>query len=262
MKVMKAENTEAQKPFRVSTPWGPISAILITVLAFLGSQIVGSLSVNIYPHLLGWDKTRADSWLKNSTWAQFFYIFIADVMVLLIIWLFLRHRKARASMIGIKRPHWVDVAYALSGFFVYMLVYLVLFNIVTAIIPSLDTNQKQELGYDTYTSGLALAGIFVSLVVLPPLVEETLFRGFLYSGLRSKIPKIAAAIVTSIIFAVMHLQFGSGNALLWVAALDTFVLSMVLVYLRDKTDSLWASIGLHMIKNLLAFFSIFIFHAV
>ena len=154
------------------------------------------------------------------------------------------------------------MAYALSGFFVYMLVYLVLFNIVTAIIPSLDANQKQELGYDTYTSGLALAGIFVSLVVLPPIVEETLFRGFLYSGLRNKIPKITAAIVTSIIFAAVHLQFGSGNALLWVAALDTFVLSMVLVLLRDKTDSLWASIGLHMIKNLLAFFSIFIFHAV
>jgi len=53
---------------------------------------------------------------------------------------------------------------------------------------------------------------------------------------------------------------GSGEPLLWIAALDTFILSFVLIYLKEKTGSLWPPIGLHMLKNSLAFISIFILH--
>ena len=70
---------------------------------------------------------------------------------------------------------------------------------------------------------------------------------------------VPAAIITSLMFAVGHLQFGSGAPLLWVAALDTFVLSLVLCYIREKTDSLWPGIFIHAIKNALAFSVLFLF---
>jgi membrane protease YdiL (CAAX protease family) len=60
------------------------------------------------------------------------------------------------------------------------------------------------------------------------------------------------------LFAVAHLQFGSGAPLLWIAAIDTFVLSLFLIYLKDKTDSLWAPILLHMLKNFIAFMALFV----
>jgi membrane protease YdiL (CAAX protease family) len=101
---------------------------------------------------------------------------------------------------------------------------------------------------------------FISLVILPPLVEETLMRGYLYGSLRKNMSKIGAALVTSIIFASAHLEFGSGAPLLWIAALDTFVLSLFLVYLREKTGSLWAGMLVHALKNGIAFASLFIFH--
>ena len=99
--------------------------------------------------------------------------------------------------------------------------------------------------------------VFISLVLLPPVVEEIVARGFLYTGLRSKLPKIVAALITSALFAAAHLQWGSGAPLLWVAALDTFTLSLVLVYLREKTGGLAASMGVHMLKNGLAFVVLF-----
>jgi membrane protease YdiL (CAAX protease family) len=153
-----------------------------------------------------------------------------------------------------------DIGYALAGFGAYFIIYaLLVFNIMSQLFPQIDTDQKQELGFSTSLAGPELIFVFFSLVILPPLVEELLVRGFLYTGLRSKLPVIYAAVITSIVFAAAHLQWGSGNALLWTAAADTFVLSMVLIWLRQKTGSLWPGIGAHFIKNGIAFLALFIF---
>ena len=42
--------------------------------------------------------------------------------------------------------------------------------------------------------------------------------------------------------------------------LDTFILSLVLIYLREKTGGLWASITLHAFKNGVAFVALFALH--
>jgi membrane protease YdiL (CAAX protease family) len=69
-----------------------------------------------------------------------------------------------------------------------------------------------------------------------------------------------ACAITSSLFAIAHLQVGSGEPLLWSAAVDTFVLSLILIYLREKTGSLWTSVGLHSLKNFIAFLGLFVFH--
>jgi membrane protease YdiL (CAAX protease family) len=49
------------------------------------------------------------------------------------------------------------------------------------------------------------------------------------------------------------LQTGQGASLLWAAGVDTFVLSLVLVYLREKTGALYAGMLVHSLNNLIAF---------
>jgi membrane protease YdiL (CAAX protease family) len=85
-------------------------------------------------------------------------------------------------------------------------------------------------------------------------------RGYLYGSLRKAFSKLNAALITSVIFASAHLEFGSGAPLLWIAALDTFVLSLFLVGLHEKTGSLWAGMLVHGAKNAIAFAALFIFH--
>ena len=60
--------------------------------------------------------------------------------------------------------------------------------------------------------------------------------------------RIAAARLGDELFAVAHLPEGGAAGPLYIAALDTFVLSLVLIYLREKTGSLWASITLHAVS--------------
>jgi membrane protease YdiL (CAAX protease family) len=122
-----------------------------------------------------------------------------------------------------------------------------------------DTDQEQAIGYENAVSFFQLSLVFISLAVFPPVAEELLFRGFLFGGLRKKMTFVGAAVVTSIFFGALHLFTGMpGEGLIWIAAIDTFVLSMVLCYVREKTGAIWACIGIHAVKNSLAFLLYFV----
>jgi membrane protease YdiL (CAAX protease family) len=54
-------------------------------------------------------------------------------------------------------------------------------------------------------------------------------------------------------FGLAHLQLGSGTAVVWAAGIDTFLLSLVLVYLREKSGVLYAGMLVHALNNLIAF---------
>jgi membrane protease YdiL (CAAX protease family) len=222
------------------------------------SQLFGSLTVSTYPLIRHWTTAEATSWLNNSIVGQFFYILLAETFTVAAIYLFLRIYRVNFRSIGLRRPRWSDPAYGLLAVPVYYVLYLLTVGVVSHFVPSLNVNQQQQIGF-TSTHGLAqLILTFISLVVLPPITEEILVRGFLYGSLKKGMPQIGAAIVTSIIFASAHLPEGGSSGPLYIAALDTFVLSLVLIYLREKTNGLWAGITLHAIKNGVAFAALFI----
>jgi hypothetical protein len=172
----------------------------------------------------------------------------------------LAHYKSAWKSIGLVWPKVRDIAYALSGFAIYLVGYALLITIVVKLFPSFDATQQQNVGFQNTTTSLELLGAFISLVILPPLAEEIIFRGFLYKGLRRKWNVWIATIGTSVLFAAPHLIEGVGG-LLWVGALDTFILSIVLCLVREKTGRLAPGMGIHALKNGLAFASLFILHA-
>jgi len=136
----------------------------------------------------------------------------------------------------------------------YYLGYIVLSRIAqtaVGLLPNVDINQKQDFGLES-NNPWGLVAIFIALVILPPLSEEVLFRGLLYRTFKRPFGKIAAALIISFLFGVAHGQ--------WNVAADTFVLSLVLIYLLEKTNSLWPSIALHFFKNTVAFLLVFVFH--
>jgi len=121
------------------------------------------------------------------------------------------------------------------------------------LLPNINYNQKQDLGFNSVAGSNQMVLVFISLVILPPIAEEIMMRGLLFSGLRTRLKLLPAMVITSALFAVAHLEFGSGNALLWTAAMDTFILSLVLCFLREKTHSLIPGMILHGLKNCIAF---------
>lgn len=162
-------------------------------------------------------------------------------------------RKSRTTLkdVGLDRlPAWQDILLALAGFVIYVICAGVLITLAGKVIPGFDAGQAQEIGFENLAKRYEYVLAFVTLVVIAPVAEEILMRGYLYGKLRRIIGVIAAMIITGAFFGVLHLQ--------WNVAIDVFALSLVLTSLREVTGSIWSSILVHMMKNGLAFYLLFI----
>lgn len=238
--------------------WSPLVAVLLAAVLFIGAQLVASVPFIIYANLRHWNSAIANSWL-SGTYPQFWFVLVAETITFAGLWWFTRRGGLTLRDIGWRRFNGWAIVYALAGFAVYFIAYVVLLAIASALLPNINLNQQQDIGFQQVSGNLQLAVTFLSLVVLPPIVEETFFRGFLFTSFRKRMGLWASIALTSVLFAIPHLlESQSGGSLLWVAGIDTFTLSIVLCLLREKTGSLWPGILLHGFKNGIAFMSLFI----
>lgn len=241
-----------------SRPWNPWWAVVFVALVFIGAQLFAGIAISAYPWLRHWSHSQTSDWLSSSVNAQFAFILLAEGLTIGAIFLFLRYHKRGFASIGLYKPRWRDLGYGLLAVVPYFVLYGVTLVAATALIPGLDINQKQEIGFAHVRGTVPLLLTFISLVILPPITEEIVMRGLLYTSLKKVLPLAGAVIGTSALFAAAHLSEGGSGGPLYIAAIDTFVLSLILIYLREKTGSLWASITLHAAKNGIAYYVLFI----
>ena len=84
------------------------------------------------------------------------------------------------------------------------------------------------------------------IVIAAPVSEEVCFRGMLFGGLRTRMPRIAAALLSGLIFGALH-------ALTGVSAVPPLIFfGFVLALLYEKTGSIVPGILLHMLNNSIA----------
>lgn len=235
-------------------------ALLTVVVLFFAAQIIGAFAVYTVPAVHHWSSDQAEYWLKHSVVAQFVYGLVADGLLMAGVVGMMMLLRWQPADIGLKRPKWWHLIGGLAAVVPYVILYVAIVDVVGVLVPGFDANQKQEIGFSNVQGPLALSLAFLGLVVVPALAEEIAMRGFLYSGLKRWLPRIAAALVVSALFGAAHLSEGGAAGLLWVGALDTFILSLILVFLREKTGNLWAGITLHATKNCVAFVSLFVLH--
>lgn len=87
-----------------------------------------------------------------------------------------------------------------------------------------------------------------ALVILAPIMEESIFRGYLFKAWRNtRLGLVGTLTLTSLIFALIH-----GAQYTWPLIAFLFVLSMLLGYAREKTGSIFTPIILHAINNLVS----------
>lgn len=259
-----AQDAPAHKaviPVRRRITWGPLAAVLYSFVLLEGVQQVVAPLILAVPFLLqGWSLQQMQDALNNSVTAQFFFFLIAEGLTFGGIWWFVRRRGSSLGAIGWRKLRLNDVGIAVLAYVCYFLIYAIVYSVSTKFLPSLNSGQQQDIGFAGAVGTGSLTLVFISLAILPPIAEETVFRGFMFSGLKTKLPVVLSAVITSAVFAAAHLEWGSGQALLWIAALDTFTLSLVLCYVRQRTGALWAGILVHALKNTVAFYELFIKH--
>jgi membrane protease YdiL (CAAX protease family) len=166
-------------------------------------------------------------------------------------WLVKKIRTTQSEIGVMRLPKWSDILLAPAGLIIYLMVSSLLILLATRVLPWFNVNQVQNTGFSQLSQRYEYVLAFFTLVVIAPIAEEIIFRGYLYGKLKKYIPVWVAIIVTSLLFGAIHGE--------WNIFFDTFALSLVLCLLREFTGSIWSSILLHMIKNGIAFYILFIY---
>ena len=157
------------------------------------------------------------------------------------------------GLLGLSKwPTWTDIGLAPVGFVVYLLIAAGL-TAIFSFFPWFNATEVQDVGFSYFVSGFDRVVAFLTLVVIAPVAEEMIFRGWLYGKIRrlllrlysSKMAIGISIVLVSLLFGVVHMQ--------WNVGVNVFALSIVLCGLREITGTIHAGILLHMLKNGIAF---------
>lgn len=218
------------------------------VLAFVGAQLL------LTAVFAGFNALEVSFDTVNGAIFQTVVGVVVYILTLLIVmgvpWLIFR-QKTPLSLLGLQRwPRWSELGWAPLGFVVYLFLSGALIAASQALLPGMDYEQAQDVGFEQLNFRYEYFLAFLTLVIIAPVAEEVLFRGYLFGKLRRYVPLVVAIFITSLLFALVHLQ--------WNVGLDTFALSVVMCLLVVWCKSLWPAIIIHMLKNFVAFYLLFI----
>jgi membrane protease YdiL (CAAX protease family) len=160
-------------------------------------------------------------------------------------------RRTTLEEVGLQRlPSWKDLGIAPIGFIAYLIVTAVFMIVAQNTLTFVDFDQQQDVGFEALNLQYEYILAFITLVIIAPLAEEILFRGYLFGKLRKVTSLWVSILITSVLFGIVHLA--------WNVGIDVFALSIVMCLVLVWSGSLWPSIIIHMTKNFIAFYFLFI----
>lgn len=224
-----------------------LPAILLACLTFAAVKIAQFVVIKIAVTILS--PEMAKTTLASAICAVTYYA-LAILLIVFVPVIFVKKWKFTREEIGLKElPTWTDIGLSPIFFIVYFFVSSFIVSIF-AKLPGFDVTTRQDTGFGNSLIGTDRVIAFIILVVVAPIIEEVIFRGILYGKLRAKYSLPLSLIVTSLVFALLHSPAS--------VCIDVFVLSVALCFLREITGTVYAGILVHMIKNALAFYSLYI----
>lgn len=214
----------------------------------LGAFVIAGLAFGATVALLPGADAATETTLGQLFSGGLLYAF-ALMLVILPIWK-ARGRRYVAQVLGVSKKPGMNLIWLPAILWVAYMATTIIVSALATLLPFVDPEQVQDVGFDSISAPYEYVLAFLALVVLPPVAEELLFRGYLFGRVRERFGFWVTTILISATFGLVHLQ--------WNVGIDVAVLSIYLCYLREKTGSVWASMVLHAIKNGLAYFLLFI----
>ena len=162
-------------------------------------------------------------------------------------WLFIKIRRGYSfdDYMELKSPGW-------RGWVTLAAVMVVLLIFSFFLDQSHTDSGSLKIMKDAYLSAGWTPIFWIATVVFAPIFEESLFRGFLFVGLRnSRVGPVWTVLITAITFAFLHLLQYDFFSLTLILALG---LAFGLVRLYSK--SLWSTIVMHSAWNLMTMLSL------
>lgn len=87
-----------------------------------------------------------------------------------------------------------------------------------------------------------VAVTLLSTGILGPIIEELMFRGIIYNELKSKYSNMKSILITTIFFAIIHINI--------IQILYALIIGFILIFVYEKYNNIKAPIILHMASNI------------
>lgn len=215
--------------------WGPRDAALALLLVPLVLVLAGGVLVG-----LGLPTLAAAT---GSTVA----VAVAAVLVA---------RRAAAQSggweraLGLDAPLWSDSGRIVRWTLVLLVLEALLAGLLMRLFPDLSDARASNTELLREQSFPGLLVFAVLAVTVAPVLEELLFRGLVLRGLMLRIGFWPAALLSSVVFGLLHATAADASGLLVVVSIT--VLGLGLCLLTRVTGRLGPSIGVHALHNAIA----------
>lgn len=229
---------ERVKPGRPWGPWATIGWTLVCIVVLFGVQFVGVLVFMLARSAATGDVKTADLGTNGNLLAFATLLSTPMTVGLVVLLIWFRGYPLR-DYLALRWPPAQLVVIVLLGLAV-VLGGTDLTSYLTGrpLVPTVMV--------DFYRSAWLPALLF-AMVVLAPLGEEILFRGFLYAGIAaSRAGPVVAILVTTVGFALLHLQYD------WYGVAGVAAIGLYLGVVRFRTRSLLLTMFLHAVANAVA----------
>ena len=121
--------------------------------------------------------------------------------------------------------------------------YLTILGIILSLIYNVFAYYLNfALKTSLFDNNSNVAVTLLSTGILGPIIEELMFRGIIYNELKSKYSNMKSILITTIFFAIIHINI--------IQILYALIIGFILIFVYEKYNNIKAPIILHMASNI------------
>ena len=239
-----------------SNNYHPVSAVVFSLIIVFILPIITAIFIGVTYSLLGTSGTDSafEVWMQQNpvevsilsdektiispVESAVSYLITVPLQIWFIFWLLRRRKIDLSKNLGLYHFNRNALIYSLVA-------YVILYLVLTAYSYAFQISPPEEFIKLMQATPFVLN--FLMVVIGAPIVEELLFRGFLFSQLKTtKLGINGSIILTSLIWTSIHLQYDL------FLLIPIFLIGLLLGYLMQKYNSLYLVIIVHAVHNLQA----------
>jgi len=212
--------------------------ILVTLL-YLGLQAIAHLVRELNQTYWHYDFSG------KTFWIVFMYLLQSLLLLGFILYLKRKHKWSWRDL-GLRKFVFLDavglIFMAFVAYFAISLLLTLLLQKYGLTVPGLAPQSSYLLLFGKDYWGIA--SLVVTALIIAPLIEEILFRGYLLENLKASWGAKSALFVAAAFFALFHFQLGSFFFL--------YLLGIILGWIYIRSNSVWPCVIFHIVNNGLA----------
>ncbi len=240
----RVNSIQTQNDYSSACRWSANDATKV-FFAYLALMFVGMpVFVRILKTFFGFDAQSNAELRMLALFASLFINLAICCAVYCIVCIKYRHSVTALGLSPVNMSHNVRqgvIRYLITLPLIILAGYIV--NIVSSYYGITPEMQDVVQWVLDEKSSLVLACLMFFGIIIAPIIEEILFRGFLLPALKKSLGGRYAIIVSAALFAAVHIDV--------FAFMQIFILGLLLGHLYEKTKTLAASIIVHITHNLL-----------